>query len=223
VGNLSGIINIAIDGPSGAGKSTIAKLIAAEYKILYLDTGAMYRAVGLKCLKLGIDSLNAARVEPVIRNMRIDIVYKDGAQTIISDGCDVTAEIRAHAVSKAASDASAIPSVRLKLVELQRAIASRQSAVLDGRDIGTYVLPDADYKFYLTADAKERAARRYKELCGQGQNIDYETVLADINRRDYNDMNRTFAPLRQADDAILVDSTGKTIEEVVSIIKTFLK
>ena len=214
--------NIAIDGPSGAGKSTIAKRLAEYFGILYLDTGAMYRAVGLKCLQNNVSAKDAAGVAALLDETTIDIRYERRAQRVYLDGADVTDAIRAHEVSAAASNASAIPAVRVKLVEMQRVIAKHTSSVLDGRDIGTVVLPDAEYKFFLTATAEERADRRYKELIEKGVEIDYQTVLDDLNRRDYNDSHRSESPLKQAEDAVLVDNTDKTPEETIAAIISYI-
>jgi len=213
------MINIAIDGPSGAGKSTVAKMLAGKMNIKYLDTGAMYRATALFALEKGIPVNDERAVRPILDELNIDIEYKDGTQRVLLCGKDVSTAIREHHVSKAASDISAIPAVRMKLVEMQRKIASESSCVLDGRDIGTYVLPDANVKIYLTADVDERAMRRYKELKLKGQDVEFETVRRDIEERDHNDMNRSFAPLKRADDAFEIDSTGITAEEVCRIIE----
>lgn len=208
--------NIAIDGPAGAGKSTAAKIVANKLGILYLDTGAMYRAIGLKALKLGINTRDIPAVEAILPATVVEIKYVDGVQNIFLDGENVNAFIREHAVSMAASDVSAIPAVRLKLVELQREIAKKNDCILDGRDIGTYVLPDANYKFFITATAEERANRRFKELQEKGQQISYEEVLTDIVTRDKNDSTRAFAPLKKADDAHEFDTTTMSIDEVVT-------
>ena len=208
--------NIAIDGPAGAGKSTAAKIVAKKLGILYLDTGAMYRAIGLKALKLGIGTRDIPAIEAILPNTVVEIKYVDNVQNIFLDGENVTPFIREHAVSMAASDVSAIPAVRLKLVELQRQIAKTNDCILDGRDIGTYVLPDAKYKFYITATAEERANRRYKELIEKGQTVSYDEVLLDIVTRDKNDSTREFAPLKKADDAYEFDTTTMSIDEVVN-------
>ena len=211
---MSKIYKIAIDGPSGAGKSTIAKRVAQELAIDYIDTGAMYRAVGLKMLRLGIPmEENEVRLE-MLGNTDVD--FSEGK--VYLDGEDVSGLIRTQEVSKAASDCSAFASVRRKLVELQQAMGRRKSVIMDGRDIGTVVLRDAEYKFYLTATAEERAMRRYKELREKGSEDTYEKVLEDVNRRDYNDMHREVDPLRQAEDAVLIDSTNMSINEVVDFV-----
>ena len=212
------MINIAIDGPAGAGKSTIAKLIASEKGYIYLDTGAMYRALAVYALKNGVDPLDEKSVDKLVVGVDMDIKYIDGIQHIIVCGEDVTSQIRENHVSKAASDISAHPSVRIKLVELQREFAKTHDVVLDGRDIGTFVLPDTPYKFYLTASAEVRAERRVKDLAERGQTVDFKTVLEEIKQRDYNDSHRQFAPLRQADDAVFIDSSEISIDEVKDFI-----
>ena len=211
---MSKIFQIAIDGPSGAGKSTIAKRVAAELAIDYIDTGAMYRAVGLKMLRLGIPMEENETLFEMLGNTDVD--FSEGR--VYLDGEDVSDLIRTQEVSKAASDCSAFATVRRKLVELQQAMGKRKSVIMDGRDIGTVVLKDAEYKFYLTATAEERAMRRFKELQAKGSTDTYEKVLEDVNKRDYNDMHRDVDPLRQAEDAVLIDSTNMSIEEVVDFI-----
>lgn len=207
---------IAIDGPSGAGKSTVAKLLATRLNIVYLDTGAMYRAMGLKALNCGVSPTDAEEVEKLLAVTEIDVKNIDGTQHVYLDGVDVSTLIREHRVSKAASDISAIPCVRFAMVELQRSLASKKDTVLDGRDIGTYVLPNADYKFFLTASADERANRRYKELIAKGEECTFEKIKQDIITRDYNDSHRALAPLKKADDATEIDTTEMTIEEVIN-------
>lgn len=216
------MINIAIDGPAGAGKSTIAKLIAKEKGFIYLDTGAMYRALAVYALKNGVDPLDEKAVDKLIVGVNMDIKYIDGVQHIIVCGEDVTSKIRENHVSKAASDISAHPSVRIKLVELQREFAKNHDVVLDGRDIGTFVLPDTPYKFYLTASEEVRAMRRVKDLAERGQTVEFNTVLEEIKQRDYNDSHRQFAPLRQADDAVFIDSSDMSIEEVKDFILSII-
>ena len=211
---MSKIFQIAIDGPSGAGKSTIAKRVAAELAIDYIDTGAMYRAVGLKMLRLGIPMEENETLFEMLGNTDVD--FSEGR--VYLDGEDVSDLIRTQEVSKAASDCSAFATVRRKLVELQQAMGKRKSVIMDGRDIGTVVLKDAEYKFYLTATAEERAMRRFKELQAKGSTDTYEKVLEDVNKRDYNDMHRNVDPLRQAEDAVLIDSTNMSIEEVVDFV-----
>ena len=217
------MLNIAIDGPSGAGKSTIAKEIAKRLNIIYLDTGAMYRAIGLKAVRLNIDTNDSEGVTAILDDTNIEIKYQDGVQIIYLDGEDVSTAIREHHISKAASNVSKIPAVRLKLVKMQREIAAKNNVVLDGRDITSYVLKDANNKFYLTATPEERAKRRYKELLEKGQNVQYDTILADINDRDYNDTHRDFAPLTLTGDSIYIDSTNLTINEAIDKILSYIK
>lgn len=208
------MITIAIDGPSGAGKSTIAKRVAKELGIEYIDTGAMYRAVGFKAVKTGVDISNLAAVEEMLKTTDID--FKEGS--IYLDGECVDGLIRTPEISAMASAVSALMPVRTKLVELQRQMAGKKSIIMDGRDIGTNVLKDATYKFYMTASAEERAKRRYDELILKGEEVTFEQVLLDINQRDKNDMERALNPLRKADDAMEVDTDGLGIEEVTALI-----
>jgi len=208
-------MNIAIDGPSGAGKSTIAKELAAKLNIAYLDTGAMYRAIALKVYRLRLKASDSVSIIKILPSTDIFIAYNNGIQKVLLDGEDVSKEIREHHISKYASDVSAIPEVRVWLVEMQREIAKKSACILDGRDIGTYVLPNAKYKFFLTASVEMRALRRFNELQKKGGSPDLKTITADIEKRDFNDSNRSFAPLKKADDAVEVDSTSLTIEEVI--------
>ena len=214
---------IIVIGCPGSGKSTVAKALAKDYNILYLDTGAMYRACGLKALRLGIDPKDVQGVANVLPDLDLKVEYKDGKQHTILDGEDVSSAIRENAVSMAASDVSAHPCVRIKMVEMQREIAQKMSCVLDGRDIGSYVLPNAKFKFYLTADSKVRAKRRYDELIAKGATVDLETLHSEILLRDKQDSSREFAPLVRAEDAILVDSSCLTVEEVLAIIKSHIQ
>lgn len=207
-------MNIAIDGPAGAGKSTIAKRLAARLGFLYLDTGAMYRAVALNMLQQNIALTDEVAVQRALHKLKIDIAYNEDMQKIYLNGEDVSQKIREHLVSKAASDVSALPCVRLKLVELQRKMAAKTDSILDGRDIGTFVLPDAQVKFFLVASIEERARRRYEELKQRGTDCCLEGVRKDIEMRDYNDMHRDFAPLKKAEDAVVVDTTYMSIEAV---------
>ena len=217
------IITIALDGPSGSGKSTIAKKLSNKLNILYLDTGAMYRATAVKALKLGIDTFDAKGVDTFINDINLEIKYVDGAQRTYLDGEDVSERIREPEVSMAASNISSLKNVRLKMVDMQRKIAKGTSCILDGRDIGSYVLPDAEFKFYITASVDVRADRRYKELKLKGHEVDYEALKAEIEQRDYNDKNRDFAPLRKADDAIEIDTSFMTIEQVLNKILSFIE
>ena len=212
------MINIALDGPAGSGKSTVAKILSKELDILYLDTGAMYRACGLKCVKLGVSVKDEQAVSAFINDIDLKIDYKNGSQVTILDGEDVSTDIRKPEVSMLASDVSALKCVRLKMVEMQRKIAASMNCVLDGRDIGSFVLPDAKYKYFVTADSKVRAQRRHKELIERGTPVDFDVLHEEILKRDYNDSHRDFAPLKQADDAIVVDTSNMTVDEVVSFI-----
>ena len=221
--DISEIYNIALDGPAGSGKSTVAKRIAKDYNILHLDTGAMYRACGLKALRLGVDPKNREAVERILPDLDVKVEYKDGTQHTILDGEDVSAAIRENAVSMAASSISAHPAVRIKMVEMQREIAKSMSCVLDGRDIGSAVLPDAKFKFYITADSKVRATRRYKELEMRGEKVDFEQLHAEIVMRDKQDSEREFAPLMCAEDAMVIDTSNMEIEEVVAAVKAAIQ
>ncbi len=214
-----GKFNVAIDGPAGSGKSTVAKRLAADYNILYLDTGAMYRAVALYALENNTNLDDEAAIVDLMRTVKLDVVYENGVQKTLLGGRDVSEEIRKPPVSMAASTVSKYASVRMKLVEKQREIASKMSCVLDGRDIGTFVLPEADFKFYLTASPEVRARRRYDEFAAKGQAVNFEELKADIIRRDEQDMNRKLAPLKQAEDAVLIDTSDLSIEEVVAAVK----
>lgn len=212
---MDNIITIAIDGPGGAGKSTVAKRIAEELNILYLDTGAMYRACGLKAAGQGLSPDDWAGIEKMLQETKVDVRFVDGNQHVFLDEEDVTGLIRTPEISVWASDISAVPACRLMLVETQRAIAADRSVVMDGRDIGSYVLPDANIKIFLTASAEERANRRYKELQEKGQATTYEEVLADLQYRDQQDSNRAFAPLVCVPEAVRLDTTDMDIEETV--------
>lgn len=215
---MSKTINIAIDGPAGAGKSTIAKAVAAELGYVYIDTGAMYRAVGLGAVRCGVDSADAAGVIAVLDDMDITLQHTQQGQLVFLNGEDVSKEIRMPEISVAASNVAVIPQVRLKLVELQRKLASKTNVIMDGRDIGTYVLPDAQLKIFLTADAQTRAKRRWLELQEKGVATTLEEVFADMTYRDKNDSGREFAPLKPAEDSVLVDSTNLSLEETVAAI-----
>lgn len=213
------IYSIAVDGPAGAGKSTIAKLIAKDLEFIYVDTGAMYRAMAIYFLDHQIDPENETAINEACANVRIRIEYDNGVQQVILNDENVTGRLRKEEVGVMASKTSVYPAVRKKLVELQQELAKTVSVIMDGRDIGTCVLPDATLKIYLTASVDARAKRRYDELVEKGQPADYEVIKADIEDRDYRDMNRDVSPLKQADDAILVDSSDMTIEEVVKAIE----
>ena len=216
-------MKIALDGPAGAGKSTVAKAISRKLNIMYLDTGAMYRAVALHMLDNGISVNEPQKVEKALEDIDLLVKYEDGMQKMYLKGEDVSLRIRENAVSKAASDFSALQSVRVFLVKMQQETARKNDCILDGRDIGTCVLPDADFKFYLTADSSERARRRAKELEEKGQIVDVKKIQEEIEQRDYNDSHREFSPLRQAEDAVLVDSTNMNVEEVLEFITNIIK
>lgn len=206
--------NIAIDGPAGAGKSTIAKMIAKKMNFIYVDTGAMYRAMALYLIRKGISSADTEKITEVCRKADISIEYRDGEQVVLLDGENVNAFLRTEEVGSMASRSSAVPAVREKLVELQQRLAAKADVVMDGRDIGTVVLPDADVKVYLTASSAVRAKRRYLELQEKGEKPDLQKIEQDIIDRDYRDMHREHSPLRQAEDAVLLDTSDMTIEEV---------
>lgn len=206
--------SIAIDGPSGAGKSTLAKMLASELGFLYVDTGAIYRTVGLAVFRRGLDPHSREAVAAVLPELEIGMAYAgDGLQHMYLNGEDVTAAIRKHEISAYASAVSAIPEVRAFLLEMQRRLARDHDVIMDGRDIGTVVLPGADLKIYLTADAADRARRRFLELKERGQEADFDAVLRDVSARDRQDMEREIAPLRRAQDAVLADTTGIGLEE----------
>lgn len=208
--------NVAIDGPAGAGKSTIAKLVAKEKGYIYVDTGAMYRALAVHFLMKGVASENTEDVIDACGDADISIRYDNGAQQVYLNGENVTDRLRSEEVGNMASRTSAIPEVREKLLELQRTLARENDVIMDGRDIGTNILPDADVKIYLTASVETRAKRRYDELKEKGEDCDLDQIAQDIKERDERDMNRETAPLKKAEDAILVDSSDMSIPEVVS-------
>lgn len=211
--------SIAIDGPAGAGKSTIAKRIASELGFIYVDTGAMYRAIALYFLRKGIDGHDTETIRAECPSIRVSLAYdEDGKQHVFLNGEDVTAFIRTEEVGKMASVTAAIPAVREALLDLQRGMAETSDILMDGRDIGTHVLPGAFLKIYLTASSQVRARRRYQELTERGETCDFARIEHDIIERDRQDMNREIAPLRQADDAVLVDSSHMSIEEVADAV-----
>jgi len=214
---------IALDGPSGAGKSTIAKRLSAELGFVYVDTGAMYRTVGLYCLQNNVDINDEAAVGAVLGNINIELKYIDGEQRILLNGTDVSKDIRLNEVSMAASKTSAYKAVRAFLLDAQRNVAKTQSVIMDGRDIGTVVLPDAEIKIFIVGDATVRAKRRHKELLEKGQNISLQEVLEDIITRDHNDTNRAEAPLKQAKDAVLLDTTYKNFDEAYEAVLDIVK
>ena len=210
------IYNIAIDGPAGAGKSTIARRVAKELSFIYVDTGAMYRAMALYLLHKNVDRTNTEQIGEVCQNAEISIEYQNGEQIVLLNGENVNAYLRTEEVGNMASMTSAIPEVRGKLLELQRTLAREKDVIMDGRDIGTCILPNADVKIFLTASAEERARRRYLELQSKGDNTPYDVVLADIKERDYRDTHRDIAPLKQAEDAVYLDTSNMTIEEAAA-------
>lgn len=217
------IYNIAIDGPAGAGKSTIAKKLAADLGYVYVDTGAMYRAMAYYFLQNNIAADDEAAISAACPDVNVTIEYKDGAQQVILNGENVNGVIRNEEVGNMASATSVYPVVRTKLVELQRQLAAKQSVIMDGRDIGTVVLPDANVKIYLTASSKVRARRRYDELTAKGEKCDLDAIEQDIIDRDYRDMHRETSPLKQADDAVLLDSSDLDIDGVVAKMKEIIK
>lgn len=214
---------IAIDGPAGAGKSTIAKLLAERKGFIYVDTGAMYRGLAYYFLTKGIQPDDEATITKACEEVTIDIAYENGKQQIYVNDENITDHLREEAVGNMASKSSAISAVRAKLLELQRDLAKREDVVMDGRDIGTSVLPDADIKIFLTASVDTRARRRYNELLNKGEDCDYDQIAADIEERDRRDMTREISPLCRAEDAELVDSSEMTIEEVVEKIESFCR
>ncbi len=211
--------NIAIDGPSGAGKSTIAKRLANELSFVYVDTGAMYRAMALYFLRENIDPKDEQAIADACTKIDITIAYQEGVQCVMLNGENVNDYIRAEEVGIMASNTSIYPQVRTKLTALQQKLAQTSNVIMDGRDIGTCVLPNAQVKIYLTAEVSARAKRRYQELVQKGEQADYNQIEADMKERDYQDMHRDIAPLKQADDAVLVDSSDMNIEEVLSAIQ----
>ncbi len=215
---------IAIDGPAGAGKSTIARRVAADLSIIYVDTGAMYRSIGAYAIRKGVATNDAVGVAALLPEIKLELTYsQELGQRIFLNGEDVSTEIRLPEMGMAASNVSAIPAVRTFLLDEQRSMAKRQSVIMDGRDIGTVVLPDAEVKIFLTAEPEERARRRWKEFNEKGLPDTYEEILADVKRRDYQDMNRPIAPLKQADDAVLLDSSKLNFEETVAKVKEIIK
>lgn len=215
--------NIAIDGPAGAGKSTIAKQLAKELSFIYVDTGAMYRSMALYFMRNGIAKEDEAAISDACKTVEVSIAYENGEQQVLLNGENVSKEIRKEEVGKMASATSVYKEVRTKLVELQQKLAADNDVIMDGRDIGTCVLPNAQVKIYLTASVETRAERRYQELQEKGAACDLEVIKKDIADRDYQDMHREISPLKQAEDAILVDSSDMGIEEVVETIKNIYR
>ncbi len=220
---MNDFVAVAIDGPSGAGKSTIAKRLAATLGYVYVDTGAMYRTVGLAMLRRGIDVNDKSAVIAALADIEVSIAYVDGTQRVLLCGEDVSDQIRTPEVSMAASVTSAIPEVRKFLFETQQKLARENNVIMDGRDIGTVVLPNAKVKIFLSASVEDRARRRFDELKEKGMDVSFEDVLEDMKQRDYNDSHRDVAPLRAADDAVSVDTTGNTLEESVALMESIVK
>jgi len=215
---------IAIDGPAGSGKSTVSKLVARRLNLLYLDTGAMYRALTLKMMKSGVDPEDTASIIKIIHKTKINLTVEPGQDPrIFLDGEDVSKEIRTPEVTQMVKYSARIPEVRKHMVEIQRSIAGREGAVVEGRDIGTVVLPEASFKFYLDAAEEERSMRRFKELKEMGTDVSLSEIKADVKSRDASDMSRKVAPLKKAEDAVCIDSTEMSIDEVVDRILSFLK
>ncbi len=217
------IINVAIDGPAGAGKSTVARAAAARLGFIYVDTGALYRAVGVNALEKGIPTGDKKAVAASLPSVKVELAFENGVQKVLLNGRDVSVEIRTPAASMAASDVSAVPEVRSFLFDLQRNIAAENSCIMDGRDIGTVVLPDAKVKIFLTASPEIRAERRYKELKAKGSDVEFKDVLDDLIKRDYNDSHREIAPLKPADDGIIIDTSELDFEASVNAIITAVK
>ena len=215
--------NIAIDGPAGAGKSTIAKLVAKELGFIYVDTGAMYRGLAVHFLKKGIVPGEVEKIEAACEDAKVELGYENGVQQVYLNGENITSQLREEAVGNVASVSSAVPAVRAKLLDLQRNLAKEKDVVMDGRDIGTNVLPNADVKVYLTASVECRAMRRFKELEEKGEACDFEQIRQDIQERDERDMTRKIAPLKQAEDATLIDSSEMGIDDVVKAIIALTK
>lgn len=217
------MINIAIDGPAGAGKSSAAKLIAKELGFIYIDTGALYRSIGVAVLRKGLKTDIKEDVVSVLPEVELSLKFVDGEQRVILNGQDVSRDIRLPEASMAASNVSAIPEVRSFLLDMQKKFAKESNCLMDGRDIGTVILPDADLKVFLTASPEVRAKRRYDELIEKGTPKDYDELLEEIKLRDHNDSTRTIAPLRPADDAVIIDSSEMTLDEVVAKVVSMVK
>lgn len=220
---MKNIINVAIDGPGGAGKSTVAKAAAKELGLIYVDTGALYRAVGVNALKKGIDTKDEALIKEMLADTDVELKYIDGVQHVFLNGEDVSAEIRTPDASMAASNVSAIQCVRDFLFDTQRNIAKKNNCVMDGRDIGTVVLPDAQLKIFLTASAEVRAQRRFLELKEKGAEEPYEKVLKELKERDYQDSHREIAPLKPAEDSVIVDTSEMPLEESIATVVNLIK
>lgn len=217
------VIAVAIDGPAGAGKSTIARAAAAQLGFVYVDTGALYRTIGLAVCRRGIDGTDVPGILATLPEIQVGLTYQDGAQHVLLDSEDVSDAIRTPQISTYASQVSSVPEVRAYLLDLQRDLARRQSVIMDGRDIGTVILPDAKVKIFLTASPEKRAARRCAELREKGQDVTVEGILADMERRDALDASRAVAPLKQAEDAVLVDTSDLTLEQSIEAVLTVIR
>lgn len=217
------MISIALDGPAGAGKSTVAKGVAKDLGFIYVDTGALYRTVGLHFIRKGITTELKCDIESELKEIVVDIKFVNNEQRVFLNGEDVSEQIRTPEASMMASAVSAKPPVRTFLLDMQRKLARENNVIMDGRDIGTVVLPDATLKYFVTATAEERANRRYKELIEKGMDVEYKAVYDDIVKRDYNDSHREIAPLKPAEDSIMFDTTGNTLEQSVELLKKSIK
>ncbi len=215
-------INVAIDGPAGSGKSTISKAVAKELGFIYVDTGALYRTVGLKLVKCNNNADDEASVAEILKTTKVEFKHIDGEQRVFLDGVDVSSQIRTPEMSMMASKCSALPVVRAYLLNMQREIAENNSVIMDGRDIATVVLPNAEVKIFLTASPNSRADRRYKELIEKGENVVYDDVLADIIKRDYNDSHREIAPLKPSEDSIFADTSDINLEESIALVRDII-
>ncbi len=217
------VINVAIDGPAGAGKSSVAKAVAAKLGFIYVDTGALYRAIGVNALRNGVKTNDRSAVAGTLSDVKVELAFVSGVQKVLLNGEDVSVEIRTPEASMAASDVSAVPEVRDFLFDLQRNIAKENNCLMDGRDIGTVVLPDARVKIFLTASPEIRAGRRYKELIEKGSQVEFKDVLEDLIKRDYNDSHREIAPLKPAEDGIIIDTSELDFEGSVNVIINAIK
>lgn len=217
------MISVAIDGPAGAGKSTIARKVSDKMGFIYVDTGALYRAIGYCAILNGINPKDCSGVSSLLNDIKISLRFKDSKQRVFIGDMDVSDNIRTPEVSMAASDVSAIPSVREFLLDLQKKLALENNVIMDGRDIGTVVLPNANIKIFLTASSEERARRRYADLKKKDDTIKFQDVLNDIKQRDFNDINRDIAPLKPADDAIIIDTTGESLEQSVTRLSSLIR
>lgn len=217
------MISVAIDGPAGAGKSTLSRKVAATLGFIYVDTGALYRAVGLKFLKLGANTELNCDIDAILKDTKVDIRFVEGEQRVFLDGSDVSDDIRTPEVSMMASAVSAKPPVRAFLLEMQRKLALDNNVIMDGRDIGTVVLPNATVKIFLTASAEDRSRRRYEELIAKGQSVTFKEVFDDMVKRDYNDSHREIAPLKPAEDSVIADTTGFEFSESLELLLSIIR